>query len=319
MSGVSASTGDPVPGPTFTVFTPTFNRAHTLHRVYGGLAGQTFRDFEWLIIDDGSTDGTRRLVEAWQAEADFPVRYFHKPNGGLHTAWNMGIDLALGRFFLFHGSDDSCTPDALQAFNDAWEDIDPARRSEFTGVCCLCSDADGRIVGDRFPQDVFDSDSNALRFKYHVQGEKWGFHRIEVAREFRFPELPGVRYVPESLVWGRIADHYMERFINKALRVYHEDDTDMDRLTLTPIWMNSNGNALAAQAVLEERLRWFRYDPKFFLKAAANFSRSSWHAEMGVVGQFHTLSGLAAHALWLAMLPVGWVLYRRDARSRRGT
>jgi glycosyltransferase involved in cell wall biosynthesis len=310
---------DPGSGPVFTVFTATFNRAHTLHGVYESLIPQTFRDFEWLVIDDGSTDDTRSLVERWQAEADFPIRYFYKPNGGLHTAWNTAVDLAQGRLFLRLDSDDSCTPDALQVFHDAWESIDPGRRSGFTGVCCLCSDLEGHVIGDRFPRDVFDSDSNALRFKYRVLGEKWGFHRIEVVREYRFPELPGVSYVPESILWGRIADHYQERFINKVLRVYSQDPTEQSRLSLAPRWKNSSALALREQSVMNERLRWFFYDPKYFFKAAANFARSSWHAGDGVSDQWRSLSGVAARALWLAMLPVGWVLYRRDARSRRGT
>ena len=68
----------------FTVFTPTYNRAHTLHRVYGSLKVQTFRDFEWLIVDDGSTDDTEALVKQWQAEANFPIRYIWQKNSGKH-------------------------------------------------------------------------------------------------------------------------------------------------------------------------------------------------------------------------------------------
>ena len=94
-------------------------------------------------------------------------------------------------------------------------------------------DPNGEIVGDRFPEDVFDSDSNTMRFKHHIGGEKWGFHRIDVAREFRFPEYEDVRYVPESIVWGRIASRYQERFINKVLRVYYTD-AEVSSLTSVP-------------------------------------------------------------------------------------
>ena len=77
-------------------------------------------------MDDGSTDGTRELVETWLAEKKFRIRYIHKPNGGKHTAWNAGIDEARGQLFLCIDSDDACTPDALQVFHDAWESIDPS-------------------------------------------------------------------------------------------------------------------------------------------------------------------------------------------------
>ena len=80
----------------FTVFTPTFNRADTLSRVYDSLSAQTFDDFEWLIIDDGSTDGTRKLVTSWQHDSTFPIRYLHQPNAGKHLAHNWAVEEALG-------------------------------------------------------------------------------------------------------------------------------------------------------------------------------------------------------------------------------
>ena len=70
----------------FTVFTPTYNRAHTLHRVYDSLCAQTLRDFEWLVIDDGSTDGTADLIANWAKSADFPIRYFKQEHSGRHGA-----------------------------------------------------------------------------------------------------------------------------------------------------------------------------------------------------------------------------------------
>src|SRR5262245_31274251 len=82
---------------TFTVFTPTYNRAHLLPRVYESLRQQTFRDFEWLVIDDGSKDNTGEVVQAWQRDAPFPIRYLAQPNGGKHTAVNRGAKEARGR------------------------------------------------------------------------------------------------------------------------------------------------------------------------------------------------------------------------------
>lgn len=300
--------------PTFTVFTATYNRAVTLPRVYDSLAHQEFRDFEWLVVDDGSTDGTGDLVRGWQRSAGFPIRYIYKPNGGKHTAWNVGLEHARGRFFLSLDSDDACTPDALQVFHDTWESIDPDRRGSFTGVCSLVMDTDGAVLGDRFPSDVFDTDSSALRFRHHVAGEKWGFHRTDVVRHFRFPEEEGVRYVPESVVWGRIADKYQERFINRALRIYFYD---ADVRLSTPSWKDPRPFVLGTRAALNEQARrWFAHDPVFFLKAAANFARNSWLIGVGVAGQARQLNGWVSRTLWAVMAPVGWLLYRRDLRRR---
>src|SRR5664279_3180792 len=101
--------------PLFTVFTGTRNRAHTLPRVYESLAGQTLRDFEWLIVDNESTDGTRQLVEGWQQEADFPIRYFWHENRGKHGSQNRAIGEARGELFVTLDSDDPCAPNAWSA------------------------------------------------------------------------------------------------------------------------------------------------------------------------------------------------------------
>src|SRR5688572_23550113 len=105
---------------TFTVFTPTHNRAHTLQRVYDSLRGQTFRDFEWLIVDDGSKDGTDRLAAAWARSADFEIRYRRQPNRGKHVAFNAGVRDARGELFLPLDSDDACVPRALERFIHHW-------------------------------------------------------------------------------------------------------------------------------------------------------------------------------------------------------
>ena len=75
----------------FTVFTPTFNRAYTLPRVYESLKSQTFKNFEWLIVDDGSSDGTADLVKMWQNEGALTIRYFYQINRGKHIAINRGV------------------------------------------------------------------------------------------------------------------------------------------------------------------------------------------------------------------------------------
>ena len=107
----------------FTVFTPTYNRAHTLSRVYQSLQRQTFKNFEWLIIDDGSTDTTPELIESWKKETDFPIRYTWQENQGINATINRGVKEAQGEFFLIIGSDDSFVPETLERFHFYWNAI----------------------------------------------------------------------------------------------------------------------------------------------------------------------------------------------------
>src|SRR5947209_20534442 len=105
----------------FTVFTPTYNRRHCLNRVYESLLAQTFRDFEWLIIDDGSNDDTASLVQQWQNEAAIRIRYELQPNQGKHVAFNRAVQLAAGECLVPLDSDDRCVPIALERLNQRWD------------------------------------------------------------------------------------------------------------------------------------------------------------------------------------------------------
>ena len=141
----------------FTVFTPTYNRAHTLRRVYDSLCAQTLRDFEWIVIDDGSTDGTAELVANWVKAADFPVRFFRQEHSGKHIAHNLAMREARGKFFLPLDSDDACAPRALERMAYHWNTIPDSERALYSGVDGLCSDQNGEIIGDRFPSEPFDT------------------------------------------------------------------------------------------------------------------------------------------------------------------
>jgi len=206
--------------PAVTVFTPTFNRAGLLPRVYECLRAQTFRDFEWLIVDDGSTDCTRQLVETWQSAHELDIVYLHQENQGKHVAFNRGVANAHGELLLPLDSDDVCVPIALERLLHWWLDIPLRDRQQYSGVTCQCADRTGRVVGTGFPSAVVDSYPTEFLTKLAAAGERWGFCRVDVLRAFPFPEIPGERFVPEGLVWNRIARRYKMRFISEPLRIY---------------------------------------------------------------------------------------------------
>src|SRR5664279_25603 len=109
--------------PFFTVFTPTYNRAHTVGRVFDSLRAQTFRDFEWLAVDDGSTDNTPELIASWAAKSNFPLRNFRQAHTGKHIAHNFAMREARGEFFMVVDSDDALEPRALERLHAVWLEI----------------------------------------------------------------------------------------------------------------------------------------------------------------------------------------------------
>jgi glycosyltransferase involved in cell wall biosynthesis len=305
--------------PLFTVFSPTYNRAHTLPRVYESLKQQTFRGFEWLIVDDGSTDNTRELVAAWQEESKFPIRYFWQKNEHKKVAFNRGVREAQGELFLTWDSDDEAVPEALEILARHWQSIPPNKKEMFSGVTGLCVDGKGKIVGSRFPTDVIDSDSLEIRYRYRVSGEKWGFQRTDVMRQFPFPEN-AIGHVPEGVIWSALAKRYKTRFVNDILRVYHaEGDSIMQTgISSGGAKKNADGHALWAREVLCNEMRWFFYSPIWFLKMAANFTRFQMHLRRGQPGKRWQLNGVIPRLLVTFMWPVGCARYLTDLVRETG-
>lgn len=303
----------------FTVFTPTYNREGTLPRVYESLAAQTLRDFEWLIVDDGSTDGTEALVARWAAEADFPIRYVRQANGGKHVAWNRGLEEARGELFLGLDSDDGCVPEALERFWHHWQSIPDAERPAFSAVTALCVNSRGELVGEEFPRSPLDSDPLELQFRWKVDGEKWGFHRTSVLREHPFPVIEGQRHVSESIVWDRIAERYKTRYVNDRLRIYH-DDFGADNLMTTV--SDAAATAPMFREVFRDRLarhlRFARWAPLEFVRAGALYTRHSLHVGAGPLRQARDLP-VKAWPFWLVGAPLGLALFSRDRLRVRGS
>ncbi|WP_309569639.1 glycosyltransferase family 2 protein [Deinococcus sp.] len=301
--------------PTFTVFTATYNRAHTLPRVYESLRAQTLRDFEWLVVDDGSTDGTRALLVGWAAQCDFPIRYVYQENAGKPAAFNRGVQDARGELFLNLDSDDTCIPSALERLLHHWNAIPPEQRNGFTGVTSLCVDERGRLQGTPFLQMVLDSDSLELHFRHRDRGEKWGFHRTEVLRAFPFPVEPGVRFVSESVVWFAIARHYKTRFVNEPLRSYYVAQRSADQLSTLSV-SAMRGRVPYHLMILNDLREWWPVAPQEFVRSAVAFSRYAYTLGQGGREQLRQVRGMTKLLAVLA-LPAGWVLSRRDRRRVR--
>jgi glycosyltransferase involved in cell wall biosynthesis len=303
---------------TFTVFTATYNRANTLHRVYESLRAQTFRDFEWLVVDNGSVDHTAALIHAWQQEANFPIHYIWQHNQSKHMAFRRGVQEAMGELFLAFDADDVCVPDALERFYYYWQNIPPGERSRFSAVTVLCKDQDGRLIGNAFPRHITDSDLLEIFYVYRVDGEKWGFHRTDVLKEFPFPEGADASFVPEGMVWTKIAQKFKTRFVNEILCTVYRDVSETTNQLTRPrspgrypkVWV------LWHQTILNEQIRWFRYSPWTFFQSAVHYSRFSFHAGIGILNQSARLYFVPS-LLWFLFFPVGFIVFLRDKSRLR--
>ena len=216
--------------PKVTILTPSYNRAHTLPRVFESLQNQTFKDFEWLVIDDGSTDNTKDLVEEFQKTADFKIRYYYQENQHKFLTFFRGIDLAEGKYFSPLDSDDALPSDSMEILVNTWENISEDQNIVF--VSTLCEDQFGNIVGDRFPKDPLICSIFDMRYKYKIKGDKWGMGKTEIYKKMKlnFGDLAGKGFIPEGVFqfqFDKIGFHFC---INKVTRIYFRDKNDEQSL-----------------------------------------------------------------------------------------
>lgn len=299
----------------FTVFTPTYNRAHLLHRVYDSLGAQTYRDFEWLIIDDGSTDKTLELVKRWQAENLFPIRYFFQHNQGKHIAWNRAADLASGEYFLCADSDDELVPESLESFRACFESIPAHDRGKFCGVIALCKNPSG-VVGNALPPNVHVSNFIELYLNYKIKGDLCYCGRTEIYQQIRFAETFTRSLLPEGTLWFRIARNYKVILLNQPLSIVHaEPDSICHTFSYAK---NAQGMRVLSRLLLNDFIidYWRTALPLFFQNATV-YLRSCFHLDIPIVQQIRDLNNIPARVIWALMLPKGlalyfWDKYRRD-------
>jgi glycosyltransferase involved in cell wall biosynthesis len=302
----------------FTVFTPVYNRRPTIHRVWESLLAQTCRDFEWVVVDDGSTDDGFERLREFQAQAEFPMRIERQDNGGKHVAWNRGVALAQGELFVPADSDDAFVPQALERFRALWLSIPEAERPAYSGVNVLCRDSrTGEIVGQSFPRSPMVSQNLELAYVHRVTGEKWGCIRTSVLRELPFPEDEALRrtYVAESYLWYSMARRYKALCVNEPLRVYYRDtDNSVMAARTAGRLVNRLGRHLPARYFfkswhLNTNLDYLKRDRKELLKTLLEVWMSGLMTGASVAQVLRESRGLAPFLLLFASMPAGVVLY----------
>ncbi|CAN5189428.1 glycosyltransferase family 2 protein [soil metagenome] len=256
--------------PLITVFTPTFNRANKLHRVYESLQKQTFRDFEWIIVDDGSTDNTIEVVEGYKKlKNDFEIRYYRQQNAGKHIAVNAGVKLAQGYFFHIADSDDAIEATTLQEFLNAWQIIPAEQKQFYCGIWACCKDQFGNRVSDPVPEKTYIGNLRDLFYKHRFRKEAFHIYLTSVMKEFPFPDNLTNLYYPEGIIWRKMTDKYLIKLIDKELRIYYIENTGDSIMSYRkPAKSRALSRCLESTEILNNDLSWFFYYQSYFLKAA---------------------------------------------------
>lgn len=201
--------------PTITVFTPAYNRAHTIGRTYESLLKQSNKDFKWLIVDDGSTDNTKELVEEWlKRDNGFEVQYIYKENGGMHTAHNVAYENIDTELNVCIDSDDCLADDAINKILDKWNEV---KDQGYAGIIGLDSDLEGNIIGKGFPKNLKETTLGGY-YENGGAGDKKLVYRTDVIKQYPpYPTFEGEKYVSTAYKYRLIDQDYKLAVLDEVI------------------------------------------------------------------------------------------------------
>ena len=214
--------------PTLTVFSPAYNRAHTLPRLYHSLCRQKCKDFIWLIVDDGSADNTEEIVKEWQAKDNgFQIRYVYKENGGMHTAHNVAYENIDTELNVCIDSDDMMSDNAVALILEHWERV---KNKGYAGIVALDADFSGKIIGDTFPEGMSETTLSGY-YATGRTGDKKLVYKTSIINKYPpYPVFPGEKYVALAYKYRLIDQDYKLSVLNQVVCLveYQEDGSSMN-------------------------------------------------------------------------------------------
>ena len=211
---------------TLTVITTTFNRAYCLHQVYESLLRQTCDDFVWLVLDDGSTDETKQLVDRWITEGKIDIFYHYKNNGGMHTARNAAYALVETELNVIIDSDDWMADDGVEKIILFWN------RNKQDGIAGMIShnaDPSGKRIGTEMPIGVTQTTVTDFFGKLGGKGDKKLIYRSDLTKLYPYPEFEGEKFFPASYKFRLLDQNYKMLLLDEVICIVDYNDDSMTR------------------------------------------------------------------------------------------
>jgi glycosyltransferase involved in cell wall biosynthesis len=224
-----------------SVITPSYNRANTLKRLYESLKKQTFKNFVWIIMDDGSTDNTKKMVNSFISEGILTIEYYYHKNKHKFITVFDGIEKVNTPYFIVIDSDDTHPKNSFQILYD--EVFQIKNKEEFVSVMGNSVDEQGNLVGTPYPEDGFVGSILEMRYKYKVKGDKTGIFITDSYKKqmekFDYAIYKNKGYIPENVFFSTYDGKLKTKFINKMVRTYLKDDDDLNSVSNTR-WTGKN-------------------------------------------------------------------------------
>ncbi len=289
-----------------TIITPTYNRAELLTRVYRSLECQSIKCFKWIVIDDGSTDKTRDIINDIINKSSFDIYYKRKDNGGKHTAINLGMSYVDTPLVFILDSDDYLDPDAMNSIGLVHQSY--SRDSRIAGYTFLKSDSNGKLLGSRFPIEGR-YDYIKTRINQKVKGEYCDVFKSEILKNYPFSEYKGERYIGESTVWIRIGQKYDMVAVNKIIYIADYQIGGLTNQGRLLRMNNPRGTMEYANLCMSKGMKFTRK-----IKAGILFSATAFSMNKRLI---HQISGCNNKFVFIFTLPLGFLVNKYWERMIR--
>lgn len=293
-------------GYKISIFTPTYNRSNTLERVYKSLVDQAYKNFEWIIVDDGSTDNTDDVIKGFLQDASFPIKHHRfAKNKGKHIAYNKALEVASGDLFTVVDSDDEIDPDALEYINNKWNGLNADLRQKLSGIYALCRLYDGSTYSSTIEQKELVTDDIEMVYKLKLTGDRWWVRRLDVVKQFPFPTDFVGPYYTEGIIWKKIGQQYKILLVNKILYTVHYDGAHSLMREQRPLEMRAQYVCLNASDHLNNYFKYILFYPKLFIGQTLHFLLYSFYTR-NIVSTWRVLK--PSKLLWVLLFAPAGIL-----------
>jgi glycosyltransferase involved in cell wall biosynthesis len=292
--------------PLISIWTPTWNRATLLERVWKGLNSQSYKNIEWIIGNDGSTDETAEVIKELASRSEFPISVITASmRVGKARMDNEGISRARGEFIIECDSDDYLLPQAVEVLVDAWNSITELDRENYVGVLALCSNEQS-VKGPSLPNHQFDSIWNALRNKFDAGSDMISFIKLKDWRRHPFPEVDFV--IPEGITWA-IIGHKKVRVCPEILMIKEYKAPNCISFSGKMEYCRGRAYAIAS---IEKNTRMYRQNLQARWWQLITYIRCSMHGEIGIRQAAMMWGENSSLSTFILMVPAAFLLVLKD-------
>ncbi|WP_448547024.1 glycosyltransferase family A protein [Thalassotalea fusca] len=296
----------------FTIGTPVYNRAHLLPRLYSSLLQNhaVAANFEWLLIDDGSTDDIQAFVEQVKADNIIPFSYIKKSNEGKHSCLNFIFKEARGELIIVLDSDDLLAESALSRAQKIWQDIE--NKQNIAGIIGLCTQLNkGDVLGDKFPSSPMYSTIVANAYQLNMRGDRCDFVRSDLLKNKRFPIIAGEKFMPEALITLDFDIDYKYLCVNDTFKIVEYQQEGISNNFAKLCMNNPKGLILRFERMLREDGLLKQINFKSKIKMYGNYTRYLLHDKQPILKKLTSLKIFYPAAFIIGCI-LGSLLFVKD-------